>query len=149
VHGHTYQGHPIACAAALEIQKIIREQKLLTNVQELGKLLEQRLHERLDHHPNVGNIRGRGLFWGIELVSDKNTGEPFPAAAGIAMGLAELGLAERYGIALYPGSGTADGINGDHIMVSPPYNTTAEEIEVIVERLQRLVCDYFEARSKL
>ncbi|KAI0482947.1 exocyst complex protein exo70 [Xylariaceae sp. FL0804] len=138
-HGHTYQGHPVACAAALEVQKVIREEDLVQNAARMGKLLSERLHSLLDSHPNVGNIRGRGLFWGIEFVLDKSSKKPFPASLGVAMNMAELGLTEPYNIAFYPGAGTADGVNGDHIIVSPPYNTTPAEIETIVTRLQRLI----------
>lgn len=129
--------------------KIIKEEKLLDNAQKMGKLLSQRLTESLSQHPHVGNIRGRGLFWGVELVANKETREPFPVSLGVAMGLAERGLTEAYGIAIYPGTGNADGVNGDHFIVSPPYNTTADEIEEIVSIIQRLVTDYFEVRAKL
>ncbi|ETS83172.1 hypothetical protein PFICI_05048 [Pestalotiopsis fici W106-1] len=147
VHGHTYQGHPIACAAALEVQKIVKEERLIENVRKLEPILSEGLIKSVSHHPNVGNIRGRGFFWGIEFVADKETGKPFPVSAGVAMGLAELGLSKEYGIAVYPGSGTVDGVNGDHVIISPAYNTTAEEIEEIVEIFQRLVSDYFKAKE--
>lgn len=64
-HGHTYQGHPVACAAALEVQRIMREEKLVDNVREQGVVLGQLLHEYLDDHPNVGNVRGKGFFYGV------------------------------------------------------------------------------------
>ncbi|KAI0008605.1 exocyst complex protein exo70 [Xylariaceae sp. FL0662B] len=136
-------GHPIACAAALEVQRIIREEKLMENVGVMGELLMTKLNNLLSDHPNVGNIRGRGLFWGVEFVLDKTTNKPFPEAAGVAAGIAELGLTEPYTIAVYPGSGTVDGVNGDHIIISPPYNVTALEIEKIVTTVQRLIRDYF------
>lgn len=147
MHGHTYQAHPVACAAALEIQKIIKEENLIENVQKMGKLLSERLFESLSSHPNVGNIRGRGLFWGIEFVSDKATRQPFPVTDNVAMGIAELGLTKPYGIAIYPGTGTVDGINGDHFIVSPAYNITADEIEEIATIVHRLVVDYFEQKG--
>ncbi|KAF7533855.1 hypothetical protein G7054_g6739 [Neopestalotiopsis clavispora] len=143
VHGHTYQGHPIACAAALEVQKIVKEDKLLENVRTLAPLLSQGLIQTVGDHPNVGDIRGRGFFWGVEFVADKETKAPFPASAGIANGLAEFGLGKNYGIAVYPGSGTVDGVDGDHVIISPAYNSTAEEIKVIVEIFGKLVTDYF------
>ncbi|EMR62213.1 putative class iii protein [Eutypa lata UCREL1] len=147
VHGHTYQGHPVACAAALEVHKIIGKENLVQNVASMGSLLSTRLHELLSEHPNVGNIRGRGLFWGIEFVADKPTKRPFPSSAGVALGVAEFGLREPYCIAVYPSAGTVDGINGDHIIISPAYNTTAAEIEDIASRVHRLINDYF-ASSK-
>ncbi|KAJ4300239.1 hypothetical protein N0V88_002911 [Collariella sp. IMI 366227] len=105
VHGHTYQGHPAGCAAALEVQKIIREEDLVANVRTMGALLSQELQERLGSHPNVGNIRGRGLFWGIEFVADKEKLVPFPSEAHVAIAVAELGLDKKYGIGVYPVDG--------------------------------------------
>ncbi|RYP06765.1 hypothetical protein DL764_002962 [Monosporascus ibericus] len=142
-HGHTYQAHPLACAAALEVQRIIRKEDLIRNAATLGSLLSTRLDELLSEHPNVGDIRGRGFFWGIELVADKSNKRPFPAAAGVASGIVELGLKEPYCVALYPGTGTVDGVAGDHIIVSPAYNTTAAEIEEIASLVYRLIKDYF------
>ncbi|KAL2157496.1 hypothetical protein VTH06DRAFT_6047 [Thermothelomyces fergusii] len=143
VHGHTYQGHPAGCAGALEVQRIIREENLLDNVREMGELLCRRLQERLGAHPNVGNIRGRGLFWGIEFVADKATMEPFPVENHVAAAICERGLTEEYSISLYPGTGSADGIRGDHIIVSPAYNVRKDEIEWIAATLGRLVHDFF------
>lgn len=110
----------------------------------MGHLLSELLAEQLSQHPNVGNIRGRGLFWGVEFVADKSTRKPFPVTDNVATGLAELGLSAPYGIAVYPGTGTVDGVDGDHIIISPPYNTTESEIREIVSILQQLVSDYFE-----
>ncbi|KAF2968228.1 hypothetical protein GQX73_g5299 [Xylaria multiplex] len=109
VHGHTYQGHPVTCAAALEVQKIMREDNLVQNVSKMGGLLSARLKELLINHPNVGDIRGSGLFWGIEFVADRTTNKPFPSSSGVALGIAELGLTKPYCTAVYPSSGTADG----------------------------------------
>jgi adenosylmethionine-8-amino-7-oxononanoate aminotransferase len=145
VHGHTYQGHPAGCAAALEVQRIIREDNLLENVRAMGKLLSTRLQERLGAHPNVGNIRGKGLFWGIEFVADKETMAPFPAGDRVALTICERGLTREYGISVYPGNGSADGINGDHIIISPAYNVRSEEIEWMVDGIGRLVEDFFAA----
>ncbi|RYO90867.1 hypothetical protein DL766_003499 [Monosporascus sp. MC13-8B] len=140
--------HPLACAAALEVQRIIRKEDLIRNVATLGNLLSTRLDELLSEHPNVGDIRGRGFFWGIELVADKSTKRPFPAAAGVTSGIVELGLKEPYCIAVYPGTGTADGVAGDHIIVSPAYNTTAAEIEEIASLVYRLINDYFASNMR-
>ncbi|KAL1842607.1 hypothetical protein VTJ49DRAFT_4655 [Mycothermus thermophilus] len=144
IHGHTYQGHPAGCAAALEVQRIIKEENLLRNVRAMGGLLSRRLKERLGQHPNVGDIRGRGLFWGIEFVADKATKEPFPVHEHVAMAIAERGLKPEYGIGVYPGGGSADDcIRGDHIIISPAFNVSADEIEWIVETVGRLIEDYF------
>jgi adenosylmethionine-8-amino-7-oxononanoate aminotransferase len=90
-HGQTYQGHPIACRAALEVQQIIKERNLVRNVCEQGVLLGHLLNKRLGGHPAVGNIRGKGLFWGIEFVQSKITKQPFDPSLGIAMKVHELG----------------------------------------------------------
>lgn len=148
MHGHTYQGHPVACAAALAVQRIIAEENLLANVRTLGTVLSNLLVQRLGDHPNVGDIRGRGFFWGIEFVQDKATKRPFPAEDHVAMEIAELGIAAAdYAIAVYPGSGTVDGISGDHIILSPPYNASRAEIHTIVDRVARLIEDYFAAKN--
>ncbi|KAI1736755.1 exocyst complex protein exo70 [Xylaria scruposa] len=139
VHGHTYQGHPIACAAALEVQRIIREDNLVQNVANMGGLLSARLQDLVANHPNVGNIRGSGLFWGVEFVMDKPTNKPFPSSSGVAFEIAEMGLTNPYYMAVYPSSGTADGVNGDHIIISPPYNISAADVETIATTVQRLV----------
>ncbi|KAJ0337181.1 hypothetical protein KNSL1_013002 [Colletotrichum chrysophilum] len=143
VHGHTYQGHPVACAAALEVQQIIQSDGLVANVQNMGQLLSGLLKESLMDHPYVGDIRGKGLFWGIEFVRDKQTKVPWPSAARIAASINELGLTEPYGIVVYPGSGTADGVLGDHIIVAPPYTVTRDEIAFVAETVTRLVNDFF------
>lgn len=113
----------------------------------MGELLSTRLRERLSEHRNVGDIRGRGLFWGIELVADKPTKKPFAVADGVAFNMAMKGLKEPYCIAVYPSSGTVDGIDGDHIILAPPYNTTAAEIEDIADRVHRLIRDYFGSKA--
>lgn len=130
VHGHTYQAHPVACAASLAVQQVIREDNLLANVRRQGAALEQRLSSALGQHPNVGDIRGRGLLWGIEFVEDRPSRRPFPAARAVGWNLSRSGL--NHGVLLYPGSGTVDGSVGDHIILAPPYNVTEAEIEALV-----------------
>ncbi|OAA68538.1 exocyst complex protein exo70 [Niveomyces insectorum RCEF 264] len=147
VHGHTYQGHPVTCAAALAVQRIVADENLIANVRDLGAVLSERLVQRLGHHPNVGDIRGRGFFWGIEFVRDKASAQPFPAGDHVAMEVAELGLQRAYSIAVYPGSGTVDGVCGDHIILAPPYNATRKDIDTIVDMVARLVEDYFAAKN--
>ncbi len=133
VHGHTYQAHPIACAAALEVQRIIREDGLLANVQAMGERLQAGLEATLGQHPHVGDIRGRGLFRAVEFVADRDTRQPFQPAQGASARLKAAGLAN--GIAVYPSSGTVDGVAGDHVIVAPPYNVTAAQVDEIVERV--------------
>ena len=134
ISGQTYQGHPVACAAALEVQRIIREQQLVSNVQKMGSSLASLLRKGLAEHPCVGDIRGKGLFWGIELVQDKSTKEPFPPSMGVAMGLHQRALQPPYSMSLYPGTGTKDGRSGDHILLAPAYNVTQDDITLIAER---------------
>lgn len=142
-HGQTYQGHPLACAAALEVQRVIREERLVENVQRMGRLLESLLRRGLETHKYVGDIRGRGLFWGIEFVKDKATKAPFDPRRGVAMAVHELGLRPEYSISLYPGSGTVDGKAGDHILIAPAYNVGEEDIERIADLTCRVIKDYF------
>ncbi|RJE25084.1 Aminotransferase [Aspergillus sclerotialis] len=137
-HGHTYQGHPVGCAAALEVQRIIREENLLENVKKQGELLGSLLHKHLDDHPYVGNVRGKGLFWGIEFVADKESKEAFPPSAGIAAAVHSKGL-NNLGISLYPGTGTKDGVVGDHVLLAPAYTSTKEEIEEIAMKTKQAV----------
>jgi adenosylmethionine-8-amino-7-oxononanoate aminotransferase len=125
------------------VQRIIRTEGLVENVAAMGRLLSQRLKELLHDHPNVADIRGRGLFWGIEFVADKVTKAPFPSTDSVALNLSELGLEEPYLIAVYPCSGTANGVDGDHIIIAPPYNTTAAEVEKIAMTVYRLVTRFF------
>ncbi|GAP92806.2 putative class iii protein [Rosellinia necatrix] len=114
----------------------------------MGRLLSGRLNELLADHPNVANIRGSGLFWGVEFVMDKATNKPFPSPAGVAFGIAELGLTMPYCIAVYPSSGTVDGVNGDHIIISPPYNISSADVETIATTVQNLIVGYFASKGE-
>ncbi|MBV8613816.1 MAG: aminotransferase class III-fold pyridoxal phosphate-dependent enzyme, partial [Acetobacteraceae bacterium] len=134
-HGHTYQAHPVACAGTLEVQRIIREQDLVANVRTMGARLEQALTERLGNHPHIGDIRGRGLFWGIEFVADRASRAVFDPALRVNERVARAVLAE--GAATYPMGGTIDGRQGDHIIVAPPYIVTEDDIAEIVDRVGR------------
>ncbi len=132
-HGHTYLAHPLACAAALEVQRIIDEEKLLERVKDLGSMLERRLTERFGNHRHVGDIRGRGLFQAIELVADRASRAPFDPALKLNQRIKAAAL-ER-GLACYPGGGTVDGRSGDHVLLAPPYIATSDDIDMIVDRL--------------
>ena len=132
-HGHTYQAHPVACAAALEVQRIIRDDHLLENVQAMGARLEAALTERFGNHRFVGDIRGHGLFWALEFVSDRATKAVFDPALKINDRIKRECLAG--GLAVYPMGGTIDGKQGDHVIVAPPYIATAANIDQIVDRL--------------
>jgi adenosylmethionine-8-amino-7-oxononanoate aminotransferase len=132
-HGHTYLAHPLACAAALEVQNVIREDGLLERVKERGKQLEQRLTERFGNHRHVGDIRGRGLFWAIELVADRAGRTSFDPALKLNQKIKAEAFAN--GLGCYPGGGTVDGVRGDHVLLAPPYITSADEIDLIVDKL--------------
>ncbi len=132
-HGHTYMGHPTACAAALAVQAAIAERGLLDNVRLRGGQLEAMLFERLGNHRHVGDIRGRGLFRGIELVADRESKEPFPSTAGLA-GRIKAEAMDR-GLICYPMGGTIDGRSGDHVLLAPPFIVEESHLSDIVSRL--------------
>jgi adenosylmethionine-8-amino-7-oxononanoate aminotransferase len=139
VHGHTYQAHPVACAGALEVQKIIAEDGLLANVRAQGKYLERCLRERFRSHEHVGDIRGRGLFFALEFLKDRERRVPFDPELQLHERVKESAL--RTGLAIYPTGGTIDGYRGDHALIAPPYISKAGDIEIIVERLGKAVDD--------
>ena len=132
-HGHTYLAHPLACAAALAVQHVIREDGLLDRVKERGRQLEQRLTERFGNHRHVGDVRGRGLFWAIELVADRAGRTSFDPALKLNQKIKAEAFAN--GLGCYPGGGTVDGVRGDHVLLAPPYIASADEIDLIVEKL--------------
>jgi adenosylmethionine-8-amino-7-oxononanoate aminotransferase len=133
MHGQTYQAHPVACAAALEVQQIIHEENLLEHVRVMGARLEDALTERFGNHRHIGDIRGRGLFWAIELVTDRVTKDVFDPALKMNERVKQEALAR--GVATYPMGGTIDGKRGDHVIVAPPYICTPADIGTIVDRL--------------
>lgn len=144
IHGQTYQGMPVQAAAALEVQRINREENLMENVRVQGAYLEKRLKALLGDHPNVGDIRGRGLFWGIEFVKDKQTKQPFDLKMGIAQKVHETAISAPFNITMYPGTGTYDGISGDHVILAPAYNITQEDAEYIATLTSDVVHQVFD-----
>ncbi len=132
-HGQTYNAHAVGCAAGLAVQRIIQSEKLLERVTKAGATLMKLLNERFSAHPNIGDIRGRGLFQAMELVADRETKAPFDPELMVH----QLAKAEAFarGLLIYPGGGTIDGRNGDHILLAPPYNVTDDELEMIVDLL--------------
>jgi adenosylmethionine-8-amino-7-oxononanoate aminotransferase len=133
VNGHTYSAHAIACAAALAVQQVIRDEELLDRVRVRGQYLRNGLEERLGQHRCVGDIRGRGLLMALELVSERDNKTPFDPALKTHSRLKAAAM-ER-GLLVYPGGGTIDGRRGDHVLLAPPYNVTEAELDVIVDRL--------------
>ncbi len=136
-HGHTYMGHPLACAAALSVQKVIRRDNLLANVRKQGAHLSRRLNERFGNHPFVGDVRGRGLFQGIELVADRGTKEPFDPKVKLHARIKREAMAR--GLMVYPMGGTVDGARGDHVLLAPPFIIDAAAADMIVDRLGEAV----------
>jgi adenosylmethionine-8-amino-7-oxononanoate aminotransferase len=132
-HGHTYIGHPIACAAALAVQQVIERDDLLANVRAMGSHLSKRLGERFGNHPNVGDIRGRGLFMGLEMVADRPSKAPFAPALKVHSRIKTEAM--RRGLMVYPAGGTVDGRSGDHVLLAPPFIVDAAGIDAIVDRL--------------
>ncbi|KAK1542089.1 aminotransferase class-III [Colletotrichum paranaense] len=128
-HGHTYQAHPIACAAALAVQRIVKRDDLVARCAQLGKQLEVLLRTELIKCKSVGDIRGRGLFWAVEFVKDRETKDTFDPK--LRFGLRVQERAFEKGVALYPGAGTVDGSRGDHVLLAPPFTTTEEELRKI------------------
>jgi len=136
-HGHTYLAHATACAAALEVQRVIAEERLLDNVKARGEQLRSLLRGHYAEHPYVGDIRGRGLFVGVELVQNRDTKEPFEPKKKLNS-LIKIEAMKR-GLMVYPMGGTVDGNRGDHVLIAPPFICNGQQIETIVERLTAAV----------
>lgn len=142
-HGHTYMGHPLACAAGRAVLGALRNDGLLERVNPLGTRLRARLEERFSSHPNIGDIRGRGLFLGLELVADRATKAPFNPALALHARIKREAM--QQGLMCYPMGGTIDGRNGDHVLLAPPFIIEDEHIDLIVERLGTAIDTAIEA----
>ena len=136
-HGHTYLGHPAAAAAGHAVVSAIVERGLVDRVKTQGEALQSRLCERFGQHPHVGDLRGRGLFRGIELVADRATKEPFDPAQGVAAKIKKAAFAE--GLICYPMSGTIDGRRGDHILLAPPFIIEDTQLDELTDKLDRAI----------
>ena len=136
-HGHTYMGHPMAAAAGLAVQQVIRRDHLLDNVVAMGARLRRRLEERFANCAGVGDVRGRGLFQGVELVADRATKAPFAPALKLHARVKREAMAR--GLMVYPMGGTIDGLAGDHVLIAPPFIVEAAQVDTIVERLGEAV----------
>ncbi len=132
-HGHTYIGHPVATAAGLAVVHSMLERQLPNRVLTMGQSLQNALMERFGQHPNVGDIRGRGLFRGIELVVDRETKTPFDPSLKLANKFKKAAF--DAGLICYPMSGTRDGIKGDHILLAPPFIISDSQVEELVAKL--------------
>jgi adenosylmethionine-8-amino-7-oxononanoate aminotransferase len=131
-HGHTYLGHAVACAAALAVQRVIERDALLDRTRQAGARLHHLLEQAFVGHSHVGDIRGRGLFWGVEVVHDRVTRQPFDSTLRLHARIKREAMAR--GLMVYPMGGTVDGRSGDHVLLAPPFIATDTELELIAER---------------
>ena len=132
-HGHTYLGHPTAAATGIAVVNAMLDRDLIPRVKTQGDKLATALHAQFGQHPNVGDIRGRGLFRGIELVADRDTKDPFDPSRKIASKI--KAAAFEAGMICYPLSGTIDGRTGDHVLLAPPFITSDDQIDKPVQKL--------------
>ncbi len=142
-HGHTYLGHPVAAAAGRAVLQEIQDHGLVQRVRDLGKTFEAALKERFAQHPYVGDIRGRGLFWGLEFVANRDTRTPFDPQNGYAGQLKKAAFQE--GLICYPMAGTRDGRHGDHVLLAPPFIMTDSQVEEVASKLERAMQAVFPA----
>ena len=136
-HGHTYLGHPMACAAALAVQHTIEREQLLENVGVQGDALQAMLKARFHDHPHIGDIRGRGLFIGIELVADRAAKSTFDPALKLHQRIKRAAFAR--GLICYPMGGTVDGKHGDHVLLAPPYIIDSKHCVEITDKLSQAI----------
>jgi adenosylmethionine-8-amino-7-oxononanoate aminotransferase len=136
-HGHTYIGHAAACAGALAVQKRLHEDGVLARVKPQGELLEKKLRAALGNHPHVGDIRGRGLFRGIELVEDRASKKPFDPK--LRMHARVKRKAMQAGLMCYPMGGTIDGVQGDHVLLAPPFIIEEAQLDELVDKLSSAI----------
>ncbi len=132
-HGHTYLGHAAACAGALAVQQRLHGDGVLARVKPLGMLLEKKLKQAFADHPHVGDIRGRGLFWGLELVEDRSSKKPFDPALRVHARIKRAAL--KAGLLCYPMGGTLDGRRGDHVLLAPPFIVEEAQLDELVDKL--------------
>jgi adenosylmethionine-8-amino-7-oxononanoate aminotransferase len=136
-HGHTYLGHPAACAAGVAVLQEVERHDLLENVNAMGAQLMAALEARFGQHPHVGDIRGRGLFLGVELVEDKDSKQPFDPALKLHADIKKRALAG--GLMVYPMGGTVDGQAGDHVLIAPPYIINETHVAELVDKLDSAI----------
>lgn len=136
-HGGTFSHHAVGAAAGLATLNILRDERLVENAAHLGPIVERTLRATLGEHPHIGDIRGRGLFWGLELVADRFTKEPFPAGRDIARKVWQRAF--DLGLVIYYSKGCADGKSGDVVMLGPPLIITEAQAEEMVTLLAEAI----------
>ena len=132
-HGYTYVGHAAACAGAAAVQRRLRDDGVLSKVHPLGEMLAQGLRRTFAEHRYVGDIRGRGLFWALELVRDRAAKTPFDPALRVHARVKQAAL--DAGLLCYPMGGTIDGVHGDHVLLAPPFIIEPAQIEELLHKL--------------
>ncbi len=136
VHGHTYGANPLSCAIGSKVLDILKRDNLVKNAAVMGEYLLNRFQKLYDY-PVVGDVRGRGLMFGIEFVKDRETREPFEPSKNVK-GLVTVNCLDE-GLVPYPGGGSVDGIRGDHILLAPPITITTDEADLICEKLEKAI----------
>lgn len=136
-HGHTFMGHATAVAAALAAQKVIRDENLLDNVARRGEQIKMQLRKAFENHPYIGDVRGRGMFIGVEFVEDRESKKPFDPALKLHNKVQAQAMDD--GLLCYGMGGTIDGRCGDHILLAPPYNLNDRDQQELVEKLTAAV----------
>jgi len=136
-HGHTYIGHPMACAAALAVQRVLKRDRLVERCAVQGESLATRLQAAFGNHPHVGDIRGRGLFRALELVASRESKTPFDPGRRVSARVRAEAMAA--GLLCYPMAGTIDGKHGDHVLLAPPFIISDGELDLLVERLRQAI----------
>jgi adenosylmethionine-8-amino-7-oxononanoate aminotransferase len=142
MHGFTYQSHPVATAAGNAVFDYLEAHKLFDRVAPAGRTLKNALAP-VEHHPNVGQVRGLGLLQGIEFVKNKSTREPFPKETGIAEKIRQAALEKN--VLTYPTQGCVDGVRGDHILLAPPFIIIPQESQLIADAIQYALNQVFSA----
>ena len=133
VHGHTYGGNPLSAATAIEVIKIIKEDNLAENSKVAGAYLLEQMQEKILPFSYVGDVRGKGLMQGVELVKDKQSKEPFARKNGVAEKLTQTLM--KHGVVVYPGGGMVDGENGDQFLLAPPLIITKDQVDEMVTKM--------------
>ena len=136
-HGHTHLGHPVATAAGCAVLEAILARDLVSRVRRMGEHFDKALKDQFSEHAHVGDIRGRGLFRGIELVADKVSKSPFAPERRLAAGIKKAAFEQ--GLICYPMSGTRDGVHGDHILLAPPFIIEDDQIDEVVTKLDTAI----------
>jgi len=133
LHNQTFSQFPVSCAAGLATLRELKARALVERCARMGEVLQRRLGE-LREHPNVGDVRGRGLLVGIEFVEDKQSRKPFDPSARVAESFAQA--AQVAGLVVWPNSGYTDREDGDLVLIGPPFIITESEISELVERFR-------------